>query len=73
MSSASGQTTAYVVTEKAGEWVAGKQVKPGQILNLTARQAEYELLLGVIEPAPVSASAAAKAKVEIVDRAVRRK
>ena len=52
-------TNPYVVTEKAGDWVAGKRVNHGDILNLTDRQAEYELMRGIIKPAGPAAAAEA--------------
>jgi hypothetical protein len=48
---------AYQVTDKAGQWVAGKRVRAGDILQLSERQAEHEFRLGTI--APVGASQAA--------------
>jgi len=43
---------AYLVTEKAGRFVAGRNnVGVGSVLTLTAQEAEYELLLGTIVPA----------------------
>lgn len=42
---------AYLVTEKAGRFVAGRNnVGVGSVLTLTAQEAEYELLLGTIVP-----------------------
>lgn len=38
----------YRVTERAGNWVAGKKVRPGDVLLLTEAQAEYELMRGVL-------------------------
>jgi hypothetical protein len=38
----------YVVSEIAGRYVCGKRVKPGQVLDLTPRQAKYELDLGAL-------------------------
>jgi hypothetical protein len=38
----------YVVSELAGPYVSGKRVKPGQVLELTRRQAKYELDLGTL-------------------------
>ena len=55
---------AYQVTDKAGQLVAGKRVHAGDILQLTARQAEHELRLGTIVPvgasqaSPIGAQAA---------------
>ncbi|MFI5411297.1 hypothetical protein [Kaistia sp. UC242_56] len=40
----------YRVTDAAGPYVAGRKVKPGSILDLSAAQAEYELQRGVIAP-----------------------
>ena len=54
----------YIVTEKAPEWVAGRRVKPGDILTLTDQQAEYEVMRGLIEPAPPSRAAAVAAATE---------
>jgi hypothetical protein len=48
----------YIVTELASPYVAGKRVKPGQRIDLTARQAKYELDRGMIEPADKAAPAA---------------
>ena len=61
---------AYVVTEKAGDWVAGKRVNHGDTLHLTDAQAEYELLRGLIKLAGPAASADDAAKT---DRARRRR
>jgi hypothetical protein len=41
----------YIVTNVAGPYVAGKRVKPGQKIELTDRQAKYELDRKTIEPA----------------------
>lgn len=54
-------TKPYVVTEKAGDWVAGKRVKHGDVLVLTDAQAKYECLIGTIREAGSSAVAAAEA------------
>jgi hypothetical protein len=43
----------YIVTDLAGRYVAGKRVKAGQRIELTARQAKYELDRGMIRPADV--------------------
>ncbi|SUA65585.1 Uncharacterised protein [Brucella anthropi] len=40
----------YRVTERAGLWVAGRKVRPGDILELSLQQAEYELMRGIICP-----------------------
>ena len=40
----------YIVTNVAGPYVAGKRVKPGQRIELTDRQAKYELDRKTIEP-----------------------
>lgn len=39
----------FRVTEKAGKFVAGHMVTHGQYLELTEKQAEYELARGTIE------------------------
>lgn len=49
---------AYVVTDKAGQWVAGQRVEHGDTLMLTDRQARYELMRGIIKPVGGAASAA---------------
>lgn len=46
----------FVVTEAAGPKVAGRVVKPGDPLQLTAFEARTELLAGVIRPAPADAA-----------------
>jgi hypothetical protein len=40
----------YRVTDAAGPYVAGRKVKHGTVLELSAAQAEYELQRGVIAP-----------------------
>lgn len=40
----------YCVTDAAGPYAAGRKVKPGAVLELSAAQAEYELQRGVIAP-----------------------
>lgn len=58
----------YEVTERAGEWVAGKRRPESGRLLLTDRQAEHELRLGNIRPyeppppAPAPRRRARKAK-----------
>lgn len=47
----------YRVTEAAGPWVAGRKVSPGDILELTDEQAEYEILRDQIEAAGASEQA----------------
>ena len=42
----------YLVTERAGPWVAGKRRPADGIVVLTDSQAEYELRLGNIVPFP---------------------
>lgn len=42
----------YIVTERAGEWVAGRRRPASGRLVLTDRQAAYELILGTIKPLP---------------------
>ena len=43
----------YVTTRKAGKYVAGQENKgPGSVLELSGKQAEYEVALGTIVPAP---------------------
>ncbi|KAB2689656.1 hypothetical protein [Brucella tritici] len=39
----------YLVTERAGEWVAGQRKPENGRLNLSDDQAAYELALGSIE------------------------
>ena len=42
----------FRVTKVAGEWIAGmRSPGVGQLMELTAQQAEYELMRGVLEPA----------------------
>jgi hypothetical protein len=62
---------AYQVTGKAGHWVAGRRVSVGDVLQLTARQAEHELRLGTIAPvgAPQGGAQAAKAAPAIAAKA----
>ena len=52
----------YIVTEVAGRYVAGKRVKPGQRIELTDRQAKYELDRDTIKPDDGKAPAPAPAK-----------
>ncbi|QLP98509.1 MAG: hypothetical protein HZY79_15560 [Rhodoblastus sp.] len=58
----------YVVTERAGPRVAGRLVKPGDRLRLTAAEADYHLAAGEIivaksaAPSDAPAADAAKAK-----------
>lgn len=40
----------YLVTERAGAWVAGQRRPADGRLRLTDRQAAYELALGTIKP-----------------------
>jgi hypothetical protein len=40
----------YIVTDVASPYVAGKRVKAGQKIQLTDRQAKYELDRGNITP-----------------------
>ena len=47
----------YRITDKAGQWVAGKRVRVGDVLELTERQAEHEFRLGTITPAGASQAA----------------
>lgn len=42
----------YLVTERAGEWVAGQRRPENGKLELSDDQAAYELALGSIELAP---------------------
>lgn len=42
----------YRVTDRAGAWVAGQRRPASGVLELTPRQAAYELALGTIEPMP---------------------
>jgi hypothetical protein len=44
----------YEVTEKAGKMVACRRVKPGDILQLTDAEAEYEMREGTIRLVAVS-------------------
>jgi hypothetical protein len=44
------ETQDYTVTERAGPRVAGRRVKPGDTLRLTATEAEYPLGEGTIVP-----------------------
>lgn len=46
----------FIVTELAGPKVAGRVVKPGDPIQLTAFEARTELLAGVIRPAPTDAA-----------------
>ena len=51
----------YVTTRKAGKYVAGqKNEGPGTPLELSGKQAEYEVALGTIVPAPVEPEKPAK-------------
>lgn len=43
-------TKTYEVTEKAGPRVAGRRVKPGDAIRLTALEARSELLMGNVKP-----------------------
>lgn len=38
----------FEVTPRAGRWVAGRSVRPGDVLSLTEHEAEYELGLGYL-------------------------
>lgn len=38
----------YLVTERAGPWVAGQRVPETRLIELSDSQAEYELALGTI-------------------------
>jgi hypothetical protein len=42
-------TKRYKVTPLAGDWVAGKRVKAGDVMELTPKAANYELILGTLE------------------------
>lgn len=42
----------WSVTKKAGPQVAGRTVKPGQVLELTDHEARAEVIVGALEPAP---------------------
>lgn len=51
----------FEVTDKAGDYVAGRKVKRGDVLTLSATQAWYELVRGTIRrvgaaSAPVEAT-----------------
>lgn len=52
MGQAMSEKKLYIVTERAGEWVAGQRRPADGRLMLTAGQAAYELALGTIEPLP---------------------
>lgn len=43
--------TTYIVTAKAGEWVAGRIVPESRRIDLTDEEAAHELRLGTIERA----------------------
>ena len=40
----------YLVTERAGEWIAGQRKPESGRMVLSDKQAAYELALGSIEP-----------------------
>lgn len=42
----------YLVTERAGAWVAGQRRPASGRIRLTDNQAAYELRLGTIKPLP---------------------
>lgn len=44
------QTQNYTVTTTAGPNIAGRHVKPGDVVSLTENEARYELLAGTIVP-----------------------
>lgn len=46
----------YIVTARAGEWIAGQRRPESGRIELTDRQAAYELALGTIIPAPAKSS-----------------
>lgn len=50
----------YLVTDRAGEWVAGQRRPASGRIVLTDAQAEYELILGTIKPLPEPAPAPQK-------------
>lgn len=55
---------AYTVTEQAGPRVAGRAVKPGQRIELTAEEARFEVLAGHLKLAgEVSAPEGVQPKV----------
>lgn len=54
-------TKRYIVNDGAPEWVAGRRVRPGDVLTLTDNQAAYELMRGLVRAAPVAVAAAAEA------------
>ena len=45
---------AYEVTGKAGQWVAGRRAKAGDVLMLTSIQAEHEVRVGSLRTAGVA-------------------
>ena len=53
-------TKTYEVTETAGPKVAGRRVKPGDAIKLTALEARSELLMGNIRLAEAARKPAAK-------------
>lgn len=65
----------FTLTDRAGPYVAGKRIKPGQrSVSLTEAEAAYELREGTIarEPAPAPepvSEAASKAPRKAVDKA----
>ena len=40
----------YVVTDKAGPWVAGRRVEHGDQLTIPKEDAEYEVARGLLRP-----------------------
>jgi hypothetical protein len=55
--------TRYIITEKAGRFVAGRNnTGVGTVLELTPAEAQYELTLGTLalEEAPVESAAGAR-------------
>ena len=58
----------YIVTERAGAWVAGRRRPADGRLWLTEREAAYELALGTIRPyvekAPTKAKRRRKRKTD---------
>ena len=53
-------TQKFTVTDKAGSHVAGRKVKPGDVLPLTEEEARYPLIQGEIEPESKVREAASK-------------
>lgn len=57
------QKTTFRITDKAGEYIAGKRrVRGAETIMLTSREAAYELSLGTIEPMGEKLAAKARTK-----------